>query len=83
MTIYEFDEKLHEKTLIEEGKELGIQEGKELGIQEGLLSGKKAGESLVSALINALINAGRNDEIAKAASNPSYREKLYKEFNLK
>ena len=95
MTIYEFDEKLHEKSLIEEGKELGIQEGKELGIQEGkelgieegkelgIQEGKKAGEDLVSDLINALIIAGRNDEIAKAASDPSYREKLYKEFNLK
>ncbi len=36
MSIFEYDEKLHEKTLLEIGREEGMQEGLQQGIQQGI-----------------------------------------------
>ena len=45
--------------------------------------GEKKGENKLGALIDSLINAGRNDEIQKVASDEKYRQKLYEEFGIK
>ena len=44
--------------------------------------GEKKGEKKLCDLITKLIAANRNDDIAKAASNISFRNKLYKEFQI-
>ena len=38
MSVYEYDEKLHEKTMMEIGREEGLKEGLEKGLQDGRLS---------------------------------------------
>ncbi len=40
------------------------------------------GEARLSALIQKLIEARRYDDIAKATSDKTERERLYKEFDL-
>ena len=39
MSIYEYDEELHERTLMEIGREEGISIGREEGMEEGLAKG--------------------------------------------
>jgi len=52
------------------------------GEKKGRLEGEKVGEKKLGALITKLIAANRNDDIAKAASNTRFRNKLYKEFQI-
>ena len=66
---------IHEKNLVWEGYNNGFAEGEAKGRTEG--------ENKLGALIDSLIDAGRNDEIKKAASDTEYRQKLYEEFGIK
>ena len=43
---------------------------------------KKKSENKVNALIVKLLSLGRTDDLAKAATNESFRNKLYKEFQI-
>ena len=52
------------------------------GEKKGFKIGEKKGEKKLCDLITKLIAANRNDDIAKAASNISFRNKLYKEFQI-
>ena len=45
MSIFEYDEELHKKTLLEEGYEEGLKIGLERGRSEGLKSGLERGRS--------------------------------------
>ena len=54
----------------------------EKGRREGLKNGEALGEKKMADLINKLVAANRNADIAKAASNTRYRNKLYKEFQI-
>ena len=49
---------------------------------EGKAEGKTEGEARLSALIQKLIEARSYDDIAKATSDKTERERLYKEFGL-
>ena len=44
--------------------------------------GREEGENRLGALITKLISLGRTDDIAKAASDPTYRNRLYEEFSI-
>ena len=66
----------------QEEREEGRVEGHAEGRAEGRAVGHQEGEDKLARLIDALINAGRNDDIAKVATNRNYREKLYLEFNI-
>ena len=44
--------------------------------------GEKRGETLLGKLILALQSNGRDEDIARAASDSRYRKKLYKELNI-
>ena len=44
--------------------------------------GEKKGEEKLADLIMKLIDANRNDDIPKVATNTRYRNKLYKEFQI-
>ena len=54
----------------------------ELFKEEGRAEGRMEGEARLSALITRLISLGRTDDIAKAASDQTYRNRLYEEFSL-
>ena len=63
---------------LEKGRAEGRAEGRAQGRAEGL----KKGESLLGSLITKLKELGRADDAFRAAADPEYREKLYKEFKL-
>jgi hypothetical protein len=52
-----------------------VEKGRKEGIAIGLERGKKATESF-GQLISALLEQGRTDDAAKAASDPTERERL-------
>lgn len=66
MSIFEYDEKLHEETMRKIGKREGIE----------------IGEDRMSKLNNFLIKANRLDDLAKASNDKEYRKQLFEEFNL-
>ena len=70
---------IHEKNLMWESYNNGVDDGKVKGRAEG----RAEGENKLGALINSLINAGRNDEIQKVASDEKYRQEMYEEFGIK
>ena len=53
------------------------------GLRQYLEEREAKGENKLSTLIKALENAGRKDDAFKAASDAEYRQKLYKEFDIK
>lgn len=65
-----------------EGKAKGRAEGKVEGIAEGKVEGKAEGEQKLANLVNVLITNGRLDDVARAANDKTYRDSLYKEFNM-
>ena len=62
-----------------EGLKKYLEEREDKGRNEG----RAEGENKLGALINSLINAGRNDEIQKVASDEKYRQEMYEEFGIK
>ncbi len=60
--------------LFEDGMEKGIEKGIEKGVQQGL--------GRANALIVKLADAGRADDIIRAASDRTYQEQLFKEFEI-
>ena len=48
----------------------------------GMKKGMAKGESLLGSLIKKLKDAGRLDDAFRAAEDPDFRQKLYKEFKL-
>ena len=70
MILTEYDEKLHSKTLKEEGREEGIEIGTARGIEIGTTRGIEMGKKQTVALANTifkLYRAGRSyEEIARS-----------------
>lgn len=56
------------------GKTIGLAEGKTIGLAEG--------EAKILQLISKLYEQNRANEVLKATTDASYREKLYKEFDI-
>ena len=71
MLLTEYDQKLHEKTLREEGRAEGRKEGRNEGI------------SLMMQLNNCLIADNRMDDLIKASKDKKFQEKLLKEYGIK
>lgn len=44
--------------------------------------GKMAGEQKLASLISALLADNRQNDVARAASDIAYREKLYEEYHI-
>ena len=63
----EYVTEIHEKNLMWESYNNGVDDG----------------ENKLGALFRALEEAGRKDDAFKAASDAEYRQKLYKEFDIK
>ena len=53
------------------------------GYKEGFTSGLLAGQLMLGELINRLIMSGRSAEVGKAATDSNFRNKLYKEYDIK
>lgn len=86
MLLTEYNETRQMELVYNEGREEGRQEGREEGRQEGRKEGRqegrKEGISLLSKLFRALSDAGRLDDILRAASDPAYRDRLMDEMHL-
>ena len=66
MLLTEYDEKLHMKTLYEQGREEGRIEERER----------------MSRLIIVLSQEGKTEELIRAAKDQEYQKKLLKKYNL-
>ena len=71
MSIYEYDEELHFRTLREEGREEGL--------AAGLAEGLEQGERRLADLLQKLIDSGRSEDVNRAISDSEYRKQLYLE----
>ena len=71
VSIYEYDEELHFKTLRDEGYESGYAEGHKAGLEQG--------ESHLADLLQKIMDTGRSEDINRAISDPEYRKQLYLE----
>ena len=66
----------------EEGKAEGRKEGEAKGRKEGEAKGRKEGEERLGMLMSLLLKENRHDDVAKAASDADFREKLFKEYGI-
>ena len=80
VSIYEYDEELHFKTLRDEGYESGYAEGHESGFTEGHEAGLEQGESRLNKLHSILIDLGRFDDLKRATGDREYQEQLISEL---
>ena len=72
VSIYEYDEQLHFKTLYEEGHEAGLAEGHKAGLKQG--------ENRINQLNSILIDMGKFDDLKRATQDKAYQEKLMNEL---
>lgn len=59
-----------------------LSESEEKGVKQGLEKGVEQGENRLGSLMTKLKEVGRTDDAFRAAADPDYRKKLYKEFKL-
>lgn len=52
-------------------------------LREGEAKGEAKGEARLALLMSKLFDADRINDVARAASDPEYREKLYTELEIK
>ncbi|MCM1125324.1 MAG: Rpn family recombination-promoting nuclease/putative transposase [Lachnospiraceae bacterium] len=60
----------------------GEKRGRIAGIAEGRAEGRIAGENRFARLVQILMDAGRSDDLMRAASDQKYRDLLYKEADM-
>ena len=80
LSIFEYDEELHFKTLRDEGYESGYAEGRESGFAEGHEAGLEQGESRLNKLYAILIESNRLDDLKRATGDKEYQEQLMLEL---
>ena len=79
LSIFEYDEELHFKTLRDEGYESGYAEGHESGFTEGHEAGMEQGEirlTRVNKLNSILIDSDRLNDLKRATQDRAYQEQL-------
>jgi predicted transposase/invertase (TIGR01784 family) len=76
------NEKIQQQLEIEERYERDMSAATRLGREEGREEGKEEGMKNELSLNLSLINAGRTDDIVKAAKDPAFHKQLLKEFGL-
>ena len=75
---YEQDIEVQREEAFEEGERLGRKEGEKLGRKEG----EKWGQKRFADLATKLIEAGRSEDIIKAAQDLKLCNKLYREYDI-
>lgn len=60
----------------------GLRLGMEEGLKQGLEQGRKEEAARYSTLIDALLDAGRVDDLKRAADDPTFRQSLLEEFHI-
>lgn len=72
---------LHDEPL-PPGTTVEFEEGERLGREEGERAGREKEQKRFAALAAKLIEAGRSEDIIKAAQNFEFCETLYEEYNI-
>lgn len=71
---------------LEEGRQLGLDERHKLGLDEGrkigLEEGQTVGEERLAKLVARLNEDGRQNDIVRAATDPTFRANLYSEYSI-
>ena len=62
--------------------EQDIEVQREEAFEEGKKLGRKEGQKLFAALVEKLIEAGRSEDVIKAAQDFELCEKLYQEYDI-
>ena len=65
-----------------EGRKEGEAKGRKEGEAQGRTKGRKEGEERIGMLMSLLLKENRHDDVAKAASDADFREKLFKEYGI-
>ena len=65
-----------------EGMAKGRAEGMAKGRAEGKTEGRAEGKNMSMVLISCLLNDGRSNDIRKVTEDESYRQQLFKEYNI-
>lgn len=65
-----------------EGLGQGLSQGLTQGREEGLMQGREEGAQLFGRLVDALLDAGRMDDLKRAADDAAYRDALLTELGL-
>ena len=74
MLLEEFDVDKYERSLKNEGIEIGIQKGTEIGIRQGT--------ERINRLIGFLLEQNRIADLKRATQDAEYQEQLFREFDL-
>ena len=64
------------------GRKDGEAKGRKEGEAQGRTKGRKEGEERFGMLMSLLLKENRHDDVAKAASDADFREKLFKEYGI-
>lgn len=86
MSIFEYDEEKHLKSVQEWGYQKGLQDGmvqgEAIGLKKGEAIGQTEGERRLSKLLQTLMDTKRDAEVSRVIFDAAYREQLYQEFQL-
>ena len=78
-----FSDRIYEYTVMSEyNYEQDIEVQREEAFEEGEKLGRKEGQKLFAALVEKLIEAGRSEDVIKAAQDFELCEKLYQEYDI-
>lgn len=69
--------------LFNRAKKEGWQSGMQRGMQRGMKSGRKQGEDFFAKLTQHLLNDSRTEDLLLATTDVAFREKIYREYNIK
>ncbi len=78
MLLEEFDVDKYERSLKNEGIEIGIQRGTEIGIRQGI----QRGAERINKLNCFLLEQNRITDLKRATQDAEYQEQLFREFDL-
>ena len=70
------------KTILNEGRILGIDEGRILGIDEGRILGQDEERNRINQLNQNLRKDGRLEDLFRSLDDEKFQKKLLKEYNL-
>lgn len=81
MLLTEYNEAEVMEAIKEEAREEGKAQGLAQGLEEGVATGRTQGETRLVALISAMAKGSDAAYVTKV-SDPAFREKMYKKYNL-
>ena len=83
MLLTEYNEADVMEAIKEEAREEGKAQGLAQGIEEGVATGRTQGETKLADLIAIMSAQGDFAGISRIATDPSFREEMYKKYSIK